>query len=594
VLPAAFGNYDLLEELGHGGMGVVYKARQRRADRVVALKVIRSGPAIDAALRERFAAEARALARLQHPNIVQIFEVGEEAGCPFFSLEYVAGGTLARRLKDAGPLPSAEAAGLIEILAGAIDAAHRAGVLHRDLKPANVLLTSDGTPKVTDFGLAKRLDTEEGVTLTGAFLGTPSYMAPEQAAGYHEAVGPATDVYALGATLYELLTGRPPFRARTPLATARLVVEADPVPVRTHRHDVPADLEAICLKCLEKDPARRYARAGDLATDLEHWRRGEPTIVRPLSWLARQRRRLRRHRGKVLVIALVALVLLGVYLARVSRQQPGDAELRALERELDAGRPVPLIGATGLPRWYHWQLGHTRLVVSRTAPDGACSFQAERTSILELLRDPRHASFRLSAELRQDGTLMHVAADGKAYPQHGRVGLYACYQEYPAASGGLVDRVLLLGYSEQRLPGGQFPGQPHGPAWQVDDYLTSRIPADRFKIRQVTLATRPLMPKGPPGPWRRFEIEFTPGGARIRHRDPSGKTEEISLTAKTLADSEQALQKLVNDSWLQEGIQLVPLSPRAALGVWASRCSVSVRNVVLEPMSLSRADAKEQ
>jgi hypothetical protein len=215
--PRLVAGYEILAELGRGGMGVVYQARDQRLGRLVALKMIKSGP--DADLR-RFRTEAEALARLQHPNIVQVFEVGEHAGQPYFSLEYCAGGSLDRKLHGT-PLPAPEAARLTETLARAVQAAHERQVLHRDLKPGNVLLAADGTPKVTDFGLAKKLDQKVGQTHSGAVMGTPSYMAPEQARGDVKQVGPAADVYALGAILYECLTGRPPFRAASVLGHDR-------------------------------------------------------------------------------------------------------------------------------------------------------------------------------------------------------------------------------------------------------------------------------------------------------------------------------------------------------------------------------------
>ena len=251
------GDYELLAELGRGGMGVVYKARQASLKRLVALKMILAGGHAGAADLARFRTEGEAIARLQHPNIVQVYEVGKHEGKPFFSLEFCPGGSLDRKLNGT-PLPAQEAAQLVETLSGAMHAAHQAHVIHRDLKPANVLLTSDGTPKITDFGLAKKID-EAGQTGSGSIMGTPSYMAPEQAGGKSKELGPACDVYALGAILYELLTGRPPFKAATPLDTLLQVIGDDAVPVRQLQPKCPADLETICHKCLQKEPARRYA-----------------------------------------------------------------------------------------------------------------------------------------------------------------------------------------------------------------------------------------------------------------------------------------------------------------------------------------------
>jgi eukaryotic-like serine/threonine-protein kinase len=276
--------YEILDVLGSGGMGVVYKARQVALDRPVALKMVLAGAGAGPDERGRFKDEAEAVARLQHPNIVQIYEVGEQDGCPYLALEFVSGGTLSQQLGGA-PLPPRRAAQLLRELAAAVHHAHRRGVLHRDLKPANVLLTPEGTPKIADFGLAKRLDAEGGRTETGAVLGSPSYMAPEQADGRTRAVTTATDVYALGAILYELLTGRPPFLGASLLDTLDQVRTHDPVPPRELQPAVPRDLETVCLKCLEKEPGRRYESAEALAHDLQCFLDGDPVSARGVTLL---------------------------------------------------------------------------------------------------------------------------------------------------------------------------------------------------------------------------------------------------------------------------------------------------------------------
>jgi serine/threonine protein kinase len=274
--------YEILGKLGQGGMGVVYKARQVRLNRVVALKVLRDGILAGPEQLARFQGEARAVARLQHPDIVQIYEVGEHEGRPYLALELVDGGSLAEKLNGT-PLPPAEAARFVETLARATHHAHRQGIIHRDLKPANVLLTAGGTPKITDFGLAKDLEAEVFLSHTpsGTLLGTPSYMAPEQAWGKTGEVGPAADVYAMGAILYEALTGRPPFLASRLLEVLEQVRSQDPLPPARFRPKLPRDLGTICLKCLQKRPQGRYAGALDLAEDLRRFQAGEPIQARP-------------------------------------------------------------------------------------------------------------------------------------------------------------------------------------------------------------------------------------------------------------------------------------------------------------------------
>ncbi len=302
--------YEILEVLGRGGMGIVYKARQTRLDRFVALKMIRAGVGAHSADLVRFEAEARAVAAIDHPNIIKIFEIGEHTGLPYFSIEYLEGGSLARRI-DGKPQPVEECARTVEVLARAMDVAHRRGIIHRDLKPANILLAPDGTLKIADFGLAKRLEGESSQTRTGSVLGSPSYMAPEQAMG-EAYVGPAADQYALGATLYQLLTGRAPFRGTSVLDTLDMVRTKDPVPPSQLLPRMPRDLETICLKCLEKDPARRYPDVASLADDLRRFRAGEPIVARPISAVERSWRWCLRNRRVAALAATVALLLMAV------------------------------------------------------------------------------------------------------------------------------------------------------------------------------------------------------------------------------------------------------------------------------------------
>jgi serine/threonine-protein kinase len=302
--------------IGRGGVGIVYRARHLRLNRPVALKMLLAGPYARAEELERFLREAEAVAALRHPNIVQIYDVGDADRQPYFTMELVEGGNLGA--KAAGmPQQAGWAASLVATLAGAIHVAHQSGIVHRDLKPGNVLLTADGVPKVTDFGLVRRLEGEESLTLSGVPVGTPSYMAPEQARGDKGAIGPATDVYALGAILYDLLTGRPPFRGETATATLHQVMADEPVTPGRLNPAVPRDLQTICLKCLDKEPTRRYASAQALADDLRRFERHEPITARPPGTLDRTAKWVRRRPAAAAVLAASLLILAGVTTAAV-------------------------------------------------------------------------------------------------------------------------------------------------------------------------------------------------------------------------------------------------------------------------------------
>ena len=339
-----FGDFELQEEIDRGGMGVVYKARQISLNRTVALKMILAGQFANKEEVRRFRAEAEAAANLDHPGIVPIFEVGEHEGQHYFSMGYVEGQSLAERLRE-GPLPSRDSAMLLKQICEAVQYAHEHGIIHRDLKPANVLLESrrprvespepqgsgdslptevstlDARPRITDFGLAKQLRGGSDLTGTGQILGTPSYMSPEQASGSSGRVGTASDVYSLGAILYQALTGRPPFQAATPLDTVSQVLDSEPLPPRLLNRNVPRDLEAICMKCLEKDPVLRYASARDLRDELQRYLDGESiqassvNVIDRLTRVLRQSRHEEQFRGWGLGLISFGIVILLFHLA---------------------------------------------------------------------------------------------------------------------------------------------------------------------------------------------------------------------------------------------------------------------------------------
>ena len=317
-----FGDYELLSEIARGGMGVVYKARQVNLNRIVALKMILAGQLASEEDVKRFYTEAEAAANLDHPGIVPIFEIGQTDGQHFFSMGFIEGKSLADRVKD-GPLPPKEAAEYTRKTAEAIAYAHEKGVIHRDLKPANVLLDMQGEPKVTEVGLARRMESDNGVTRTGAVMGTPSYMPPEQAAGKTDEIGPLADVYSLGAILYCLLTGRPPFQASNPIDTLMQVMEREPVALTVLNPLVPRDLETICLKCLQKDRLKRYDSANDLAADIVRWQKGEPIRARAVTRIERVWRWVKRNPvvSGMLTATSVALIVSTCFGIEVSRSE---------------------------------------------------------------------------------------------------------------------------------------------------------------------------------------------------------------------------------------------------------------------------------
>jgi WD40 repeat protein len=447
--------YEIVAELGRGAMGVVYQARQSQLNRLVALKMVLHGSHASSADLERFLAEGEAVAQLQHANIVQIHEVGQHSGLPFFCLEYVAGGTLAQRLRR-GPLPPREAAQLTETLARTMAYAHSRGLIHRDLKPSNVLLAVDGTPKITDFGLAKRVEGGGHLTATGAVLGTPSYMAPEQAGGKKD-ISALCDVYSLGALLYEMLTGRPPFQAPTPLDTLMRVMNEEPVPPRRLQPKVPRDLETICLKCLQKEPHKRYASAAELADDLARFREDRPIVARPVSRLERGWRWCRRNPViAALSAAAAGFVVVAALLLYQERSQTLTNLTRAEGAERDLTNQLELTAQAERERTEQlWQSYHDRARAGRSSGKAG-----QRFGGLDALTSA--ARIRPTLDLRNEFIACLALADvrfERAVPAEGfntylrAIDLSFKHYAWCDPKGDIVVRRLEDGGEAARLPG---------------------------------------------------------------------------------------------------------------------------------------------
>jgi serine/threonine protein kinase/WD40 repeat protein len=565
--------YEVLGELGRGGMGVVYQALQAGLDRLVALKVVLAGAHAGPDELGRFRREGEALARLHHPNVVEVYEAGEHAGLPYLAMEFCAGGSLAARLAGR-PLPPGEAAALVAQLARGVHAAHQAGVIRRDLKPGNVLFAADGTPRVTDFGLARKVDGGTALTATGAVVGTPGYMAPEQAEG-RKGVGPAADVYALGALLYECLTGRPPFQAATPLDTILQVLADPPVPPSRLRPRIPPALEAVCLKCLEKDPRLRPRSAAALADDLERALDGTPSPPArrpPRDFLQRLAGRQVRRR-----LTPVALPLLMVAVACIVISRAGPGPTMAV-----AGRVgwLALIPAAGLSlacaaAWLQavlaWVRGlpkaRRRALALAFRPDGRAlaagradgsvrlwDLETEEMRVLAGARGPtaaRPAVVALAFRPGQDGDEVAVidwAGEVKLWgaptgqepeplfptPGQVRAAAFSPNGRWLACAAGGPLRVWLWDLSSGR-PGVSLDTRarslwaltfsPSGPAFAArtqGGLKLYRLEPDRGRLREDTLAGRDIHPRAVP--------TFTADGASLAVRlcDGSLKAWEVA------------------------------------------------------------------
>jgi serine/threonine-protein kinase len=574
-LPARLGQYELLEPLGRGGMGVVYKARQISLNRVVAVKLALCGPLPGTEAFARFKVEGEAIGQLQHDNIVRVYEFGEHDGRPYLSMDYVEGGTLSQKLSGR-PLPDKEAASLVQTLARAVHFAHRHRIIHRDLKPANVLIDAGGSVKLTDFSLAKLMDAEEGQTVSHALIGTPSYMAPEQARGNAKDVGPLADVYGLGAILYETLTGQPPFRAATREETLKEVQSQEPRPPSRLRPGLSRDLEAVCLKCLEKDAKKRYASAEALAEDLARWLRGKPTEARPRRWPARVYRAARKH---ALGLSFAAIIFCG---SAVLYWRDPERPIRQIESTLAQRQPVYLIDETGKPRWFRIRLGEERTQIS-LAGDGTFAVHSWALCLLELVRDPQQDRYRFRARVR------HVNSDPL-----GEVGVYLAHRSFPGYEADIHvftqltfndvrdnrDLAKLLPPNVPKPPplkGNVVELFPHLTSWDKDGEKSFE------RMGGVAGALFKAAGEGA-GPWHELEVIVTPQNLRATW---DGQLVGELPVARIVDRMDKALteRRRLHPNDPLVGRVSSDFRPRGSLGLYVYRGSAHFRSVRLEPVA---------
>lgn len=598
-----FGPYQQLCKIREGGMGVVYKGWHRRLHRTDAIKKIHGSYCRDEKARERFLVEGRAIARLRHPHVIQVYDCGEDQEQLYLSMELMEGGTLAEKLEksEGRRLGQREAAELALKLAQGLQAAHQHKIIHRDLKPSNVLLAADGTPKICDFGLAKLQDTDTGLSEADAIMGTASYMAPEQAEGKLKDVGPRSDIYSLGAVLYEMLAGRPPFKGKSKIETLDMVRKGELAPPRGFRGEISKDLEAVCLRCLERQSADRYATAQELADDLQRWLDHKPTLARPLPWYARFWRRLPKRAAAVVAALAVAAVVAALLYRRPSTNPETppdpDAPLQEIERKLARGEEVTLIGETGKPVWAEWAVGESESYCSEDQEGTFGVHTWHDCGLLQLLRDPQSSGYRLHAEVRHGmsgGPMAEVGLFAGLVDES--AGDYVLHEFIRLAFDDIHDTAKVWDQDWQEgsalwqklTPGVPPPPRPKGNQVHLGNSLFAEANGKHlWDVEPSYLAPELFRPAG--GPyldfWREITLDVGPDGISAVW----GKNDFVGRISKATLDAQAqvALRNIIKAKPVGvplEGIQAV-FNPRAPLGLYVYNSSASFRNVVIKPIT---------
>ncbi|MFO0880337.1 MAG: serine/threonine-protein kinase [Gemmataceae bacterium] len=576
-LPMRLPGFILEEEIGRGGMGVVFRGRQEILGRPIAVKLIRSGPLAGSEEVTRFRTEAQALSRLNHPRILTVHSLGEWQGCHYLVMDYIPGGSLADRLKG-GPLPIREAVELVRDLARAMQCVHDVKVVHRDLKPANIL----AGPLIADFGLARLLDEDGSLTASGLVLGTPQYMAPEQASAQGD-IGPAADVYSLGVILYECLTGRPPLNGSNRLATLDLVKRRHPTRPSRWRPEVSPDLDAVCLRCLSKQPRDRYPSASELADDLDRWLKGEPTRARPANFWSWCPRWMRDRSEPAAMLAGVPLLFLAMSVFSAPESQQDQAE-REVVQALRKPGPVLLTRDGQKPRWSRMVKGDGTVSLNK---DGSLEVESWSLCLIELAPNPQRDRFRFKARLRHDDTRL------------GWIGLYVGRKYYqtwklPGQFWEMVwlnDRDDLAQMVNQQLKiiQGRMPNVQVGPLMPAGNPVMTHAVYDnsqgqrRGGISKYGLFADVRLKAGPdPRPWRQLQIEVRPESLSAHldgQRVGSMSALEINTKAQELWSSMQ-----VNVDELSRLPCGGEHNPRGGIGLVIYSSRAAFRDVVVESL----------
>jgi serine/threonine-protein kinase len=586
ALPLAPAGYEIVRELGSGGMGIVYLAREIAPQRLVAMKFLQR-PNNHAAF-ERFLVEVRALALLDHPHIVGILSSDFLRADPFFTTEFVPGGSLSKKVDSDGPFESVAAARLMASAAHAVHEAHRANVIHRDLKPSNILLGEDGTPRIADFGLAKRLDRDDGLTTSGGPLGTPRYMAPEQTGGEQGQIDARTDVYGLGATLYFLVTGHPPFSGPHE-ESIRQIQSEPPVPPRSHRPELPRELEGIILKCLKKDRAQRYSSAKALAIDLERFVAGQRPEAPVLSWPRRSAQRIGRHRRAIGVgaLALVAVIAIAALLWPEPRAIDPVEEMRKALRD---GRSYTILGESGLPKYYRWRLGAGQFGKSTTGEE-ACYYASIGHSLLEVIPDDAGTdSYRLSMDVRHVGSTLSLHHPGRE-KEYSYLGPYLGHAERVTSDGRPLHAFFGFTYSDIQPNA----GPPDKPFYVVRVKSVGITPHnnEEQQIHRGHIGGKSFTGSNlEPGTWRSFRIDVSPNGVRVDWKARGADNYELlwKLREKSIQSDYGRFMESLVAKWPGVGVAVPEWSPRMAAGIWSYGAAVSIKNIVIEPLNRTNED----